>query len=83
MSSSARRRRRRSLSDSANRRMGWPLSRRRRIVSSFEMLNWDSDAVVESFMSPEGEAKTGGRGEPDADLEGTYPPFHVQLDICP
>ena len=38
MSSSARRRRRRSLSDSPNSRIGWPLARRRRMVSSLEML---------------------------------------------
>src|SRR5882762_8600444 len=80
MSSSARKRKRRSLSDSANRRMGWPLSRRRRTVSSFEMLNCNSDGAGELLVkSPEGEAKPDGRGEPDADLEGTYPPFHVQL----
>ena len=45
MSSSARRRSRRSLSVSPNRRMGWPLLRRRRIVSSLEMLNWPSLVV--------------------------------------
>jgi hypothetical protein len=38
MSSSARRRRRRSLSDSPKSRIGWPLPRRRRMVSSLEML---------------------------------------------
>lgn len=38
MSSNARRRRRRSLSDSPKSRMGWPLARRRRMVSSLEML---------------------------------------------
>ena len=45
ISSSARRRSRRSLSVSPNRRMGWPLVRRRRIVSSLEMLNWPSLVV--------------------------------------
>ena len=45
MSSSARRRSLRSLSVSPNRRIGWPLPRRRRIVSSLEMLNWPSLVV--------------------------------------
>lgn len=50
MSSSARRRSLRSLSVSPNRRIGWPLARRRRIVSSLEMLNCPS-LVVELVPS--------------------------------
>ena len=84
ISSRARKRRRRSLSDSANRRIGWPFCRRRRIVSSFEMLNWVSDGAGESvsplFMSLEPRR---GAGESVPDLEGTYPPFQGQLFIIP
>lgn len=50
-SSSARRRSRRSLSDSPNRRTGWALARSRRIVSSLEMLKDDSglgDSLAEA-----------------------------------
>ena len=54
MSSSALRRSRRSLSVSPNNRIGWPLARRRRIVSSLEILNWPSLVVKLVLLVPVG-----------------------------
>jgi len=71
MSSRARSLRRRSLSDSPKRRMGWPLARNLRTVSSFEMLYADSgglgDSVSRSFAVNDCE-----------DVKGVYSPSMSQ-----
>jgi hypothetical protein len=72
ISSRARRRRRRSLSDSPNSRIGCPLARRRRIVSSLEMLK-ATPGFAEGVPVPSGpgeaveRAALGNEGVKDAE----------------
>lgn len=57
--------------------MGWPFWRRRRIVSLFEMLKWDSEGGGAGEFVPLFGGS--GMGEFVFDLEGIYPPFPGQL----